>query len=83
MIQVSGGDVSVVVSKPSVISASAGGSQSVSVVAQRPQPVSATVSYRSELDTAITNAADGDVLRYSQSKWRNYSDKNLVDGGNW
>jgi hypothetical protein len=34
-------------------------------------------------DTQIQNVADGDVLRYSSGKWRNYADTNLTDGGNF
>jgi hypothetical protein len=34
-------------------------------------------------DTAISSVTDGDVLRYSSSKWRNYPDTSITDGGNW
>lgn len=34
-------------------------------------------------DVQIASIAEGDVLRYSSSKWRNYPEANLVDGGNW
>lgn len=34
-------------------------------------------------DVVLSSVAEGDVLRYSSSKWRNYSETNLVDGGNW
>lgn len=34
-------------------------------------------------DVAFSGAADGDVIRYSSGKWRNYQEQNLVDGGNW
>jgi len=34
-------------------------------------------------DTAINSIAEGDVLRYSSSKWRNYPDTSITDGGNW
>jgi len=34
-------------------------------------------------DTAISSIAEGDVLRYSSSKWRNYPDTSITDGGNW
>lgn len=34
-------------------------------------------------DVQITAAADGDVLRYSTGKWRDYAESNLVDGGNF
>lgn len=31
----------------------------------------------------ITSAQPGDVLRYSDSKWRNSPETDIVDGGNW
>jgi hypothetical protein len=34
-------------------------------------------------DVAMNSTADGDVLRYSSGKWRNYPEVDLVDGGNW
>jgi len=34
-------------------------------------------------DVQITSLTEGDVLRYSNSRWRNYREENLVDGGNW
>ena len=34
-------------------------------------------------DTAISSVAEGDVLRYSSNKWRNYPDTSITDGGNF
>lgn len=34
-------------------------------------------------DVAFSNLSDGDVLRFSQTRWRNYSDLQLTDGGNF
>ena len=34
-------------------------------------------------DISLSSLADGDVLRYSSSRWRNYPDKNLTDGGHF
>lgn len=34
-------------------------------------------------DVAFSETSDGDVIRYSSGKWRNYPEQNLVDGGNW
>ncbi len=34
-------------------------------------------------DVTISTANPGDVLRYSGSAWVNYSEENLVDGGNF
>lgn len=35
------------------------------------------------VDVELSGLSDGDVLRYEQSRWRNYREENLVDGGNW
>ena len=34
-------------------------------------------------DVLMSSVADGDVLRYSSSKWRNFPDANITDGGNF
>jgi hypothetical protein len=34
-------------------------------------------------DTDIQNIANGDLLRYSNSKWRNSPEDNVTDGGNF
>ena len=34
-------------------------------------------------DVDILNVKTGDVLRYADSKWRNYNETNLTDGGNF
>lgn len=34
-------------------------------------------------DVTITSVATGNVLRYNGSKWVNYSESNLTDGGNF
>ena len=34
-------------------------------------------------DVTIATAGSGDVLRYNGSQWVNYSEENLVDGGNF
>jgi hypothetical protein len=31
----------------------------------------------------ITSVQPGDVLRFSNSKWRNSPETDIVDGGNW
>jgi len=31
----------------------------------------------------ITSAQPGDVLRFSDAKWRNSPETDIVDGGNW
>lgn len=34
-------------------------------------------------DVAIDAAATGDVLRYSNGKWRDFPEATLIDGGNY
>lgn len=34
-------------------------------------------------DVTIATALNGDVLRFNGSQWVNYSEENLVDGGNF
>jgi len=34
-------------------------------------------------DVTFDTPTDGDVVRYSNGKWRNYKETNLVDGGNF
>ena len=34
-------------------------------------------------DVTIATVSSGDVLRYNGSQWVNYSEENLVDGGNF
>jgi hypothetical protein len=34
-------------------------------------------------DVTISAVASGDVLRYNGSKWSNYGENNLTDGGNF
>jgi hypothetical protein len=46
-------------------------------------PQGASGSIASASDVALSSLTDGDVLRYSSSKWRNYADANLTDGGNF
>lgn len=42
-----------------------------------------SITIASASDAAISGLADGDVLRYSSSKWRNYAETQLTDGGNF
>jgi hypothetical protein len=34
-------------------------------------------------DVSLDNLSPGDVLRYADNKWRNYSETQLTDGGNF
>jgi hypothetical protein len=79
----------------SKISASAGGSSVTAAVTS--QPVATAVaggigpqgpqgpagSIASASDVALSGLTDGDVLRYSNSRWRNYPEDDLLDAGNF
>lgn len=81
----------------STISASAGGSSVTATVGSSPVSASASggvgpqgpvgpagsPSIAGSSDVDLASLTDGDVLRYSSSKWRNYAETNLVDGGNF
>jgi len=69
---VSGGGISATVSGGGVTANVSGGFGPAGVT---------TISNAS--DVATSGTTDGDVLRYSSGKWRNYPELNLVDGGNW
>lgn len=48
-----------------------------------PQGPSGVTSIDAASDVEITNKADGDLLRWSSGKWRNYPESSVVDGGNF
>lgn len=50
---------------------------------QGPQGPPGATSISAASDVELQGIADGDVLRYSSNRWRNYPDANLVDGGNF
>jgi hypothetical protein len=74
---VTGSAVAAAVSANVVTTATAGG-----IGPQGPQGV-AGAALQSASDVALSGVSEGDVLRYSSSKWRNYADANLTDGGNF
>lgn len=86
------GGVAVSVSAPATVAASAAGG-SVSASVSGSSSVNADVvggigpsglpNLSQALDVQLSSVTDGDVLRYSSSKWRNYAETGLVDGGNW
>jgi hypothetical protein len=45
--------------------------------------ISASESLTGMNDVTITSVAAGNVLRYNGSKWANYAENNLTDGGNF
>jgi len=59
-----------------VITSAAGG-----IGPQGPQGPAASIAQAS--DVALTSVADGDVLRYSNSRWRNYPERDITDGGHF
>jgi hypothetical protein len=48
-----------------------------------PQGLSGVSAISQASDVSFSTPTDGDVIRYSSGKWRNYPDTNLVDGGNF
>jgi hypothetical protein len=74
-VSASGGSVSAAVTASQITAASSGG------IGPQGPPGVTTISGAS--DVQLSSVADGDVLRYSSSKWRNYADNQLTDGGNF
>jgi hypothetical protein len=74
---VTGSAVAAAVSANIVTTATTGG-----IGPQGPQGVAGT-ALQSASDVALSGVADGDVLRYSASRWRNYAESQLTDGGNF
>lgn len=50
---------------------------------QGPAGDAGSVTIAAAGDAEISGLADGDVLRYSSSKWRNYPQDDLLDAGNF
>jgi hypothetical protein len=89
-------EVGVVVSSPSVITASVSdgavqaavittpGGVAVDVTGATGPPGPPGTTYLSQMsDVSLSDVSQGDVLRYDNLMWRNYNEKNLVDGGNF
>jgi hypothetical protein len=34
-------------------------------------------------DVQFSNVSEGDVLRFSEARWKNYNERQLTDGGNF
>lgn len=60
-----------------VVTSAAGG-----VGPQGPQGTPGT-ALSSASDVSLTSVADGDLLRYSTGRWRNFPQNQLLDGGNF
>ena len=50
---------------------------------QGPAGDASSITIESAADVELASITDGDVLRYSNSRWRNYAESGLVDGGNF
>ena len=50
---------------------------------QGPAGDAGSITIGSASDVELASLTDGDVLRYSNSRWRNYAESGLVDGGNF
>ena len=74
----SGGNISATVGSSSV-QASAGGG----IGPQGPQGPQGLTALSLASDVQFDAVSDGDLLRFEQSRWRNYREESLVDGGNW
>jgi hypothetical protein len=72
-----GSSVTAAVTSQPVATAVAGG-----IGPQGPQGVAGT-ALQSASDVALSGLTDGDVLRYSNSRWRNYPEDDLLDAGNF
>jgi hypothetical protein len=75
---VSGSSVTAAVGSSPVTASASGG-----VGPQGPTGPAGSPSIAGSSDVLLSSLTDGDVLRYSSSKWRNYADANLTDGGNF
>ena len=70
--------ITAVVSSGSVSAVVSGG-----VGPQGDQGASGVSAISQASDVSFSTTTDGDVIRYSAGKWRNYQETNLVDGGNF
>lgn len=73
---VSGGAVSASVSSPTSVGATVTGGIG-------PTGAAGTTTLAGASDVQISSATSGDVLRYSDNKWRNYPETDLLDAGNF
>jgi len=79
--RVSGSSISASVGSSAVRATASGG-----VGPQGPQGPAGdagAITIGSATDVELASLTDGDVLRYSSSKWRNYAETQLTDGGNF
>jgi hypothetical protein len=70
----------------SPVSVSISGSNPVSVSVSGgigPQGPSGVTTVDNASDVEVTGKNDGDLLRWSNGKWRNYPESSVLDGGNF
>lgn len=79
---VSGGSVAAAVTA-SPVSASASGGVGPQGPAGAAGDVTVPAGLANLSDVQLASTTDGDLLRYSSGKWRNYAEDLLVDGGNF
>lgn len=82
--RVSGSSISASVgSSPVRASASGGVGPQGPQGPQGPAGDAGSPSIAGSSDVELASLTDGDILRYSSNRWRNYADTNLTDGGNF
>ncbi len=79
---VSGGTISASVGS-SIVTASAGGGVGPQGAQGVQGPNGGISSLAQASDVALSGTATGDVLRYSEAKWRNLTEHEITDGGNF
>lgn len=86
--------INVVVSSPSIAATVAASGVAANVQPQQvvqaavvggpgPAGASGVTTIADADDVQLANVSDGDVLRYQNSRWRNYREDQLTDGGNY
>lgn len=79
---VTGGTISASVGS-SIVTASAGGGVGPQGAQGVQGPNGGISSLSQASDVALSGTATGDVLRYSDAKWRNLTEHQITDGGNF
>ena len=78
-------NISATVSEGRIV-AVVGGASSLSAMAAGgvgPPGPSGVTTLSGAADVSMQNILDGDVLRFENTRWRNYREENLTDGGNF
>ena len=48
-----------------------------------PGPAGGITALSQASDVQFSNVSEGDVLRFSEARWKNYNERQLTDGGNF